>query len=100
MSNEQQISIQVPKSMAIAYILWLFLGGLGAHRFYLGRTGSAIAQLVLTIIGIVLSLVLVGFVPLIVVGIWLFVDLFLIPGMVRNGPKVAIQATINKSVDQ
>ena len=29
------------KSTGIAYLLWFFLGGLGVHRFYLGRGGSA-----------------------------------------------------------
>ncbi|WP_342621698.1 NINE protein, partial [Pseudomonas aeruginosa] len=24
-----------------AYLLWFFLGGFGAHRFYLGKTGTA-----------------------------------------------------------
>ena len=28
-----------------AYILWLFLGLFGAHRFYVGRTGSGIVWL-------------------------------------------------------
>lgn len=37
------------KNMVVAYILWYFLGMFGAHRFYMGRTGSAIAQLVLTL---------------------------------------------------
>ena len=28
------------KSIGVSYLLWFFLGGLGAHRFYNGRTGS------------------------------------------------------------
>jgi hypothetical protein len=27
------------KSTAVAYFLWLFFGGIGAHKFYLGRPG-------------------------------------------------------------
>jgi TM2 domain-containing membrane protein YozV len=37
------------KNMVVAYVLWYFLGMLGGHRFYMGKTGSAIAQLILTI---------------------------------------------------
>jgi TM2 domain-containing membrane protein YozV len=29
------------KSIAIAYILFFIAGGFGAHRFYLGKTGTA-----------------------------------------------------------
>ncbi|HWL71987.1 MAG TPA: TM2 domain-containing protein [Geminicoccus sp.] len=57
-------------SVAVAYLLWFFLGIFAAHRFYLGRPGTAILQ-------ILSMFVLVGLV-------WLVVDLFLIPGMVRD----------------
>jgi len=67
------------KSVGAAYLLWFFLGGFGAHRFYLGQTGTAIAQLLL---------LLLGWIPLfagwIILGIWLLVDLFLIPDIARN----------------
>lgn len=38
------------KSKLVSYLLWFFLGGFGAHRFYNRRIKSAIAQL-LTVIG-------------------------------------------------
>ncbi len=67
------------KEAGVAYLLWFFVGGFGAHRFYLGATGTAVAQLLL---------LLLGWIPLfagwIVLGIWLFVDLFLIPGIARD----------------
>ncbi len=72
------------KSAGVSYLLLLFLGGLGAHRFHLGRTGTAVAQLPLTILGWTLLAVVVGIVLLIPLGIWLIVDLFLVPGMVRD----------------
>ena len=72
------------KSAVVAYILWFFLGGFGAHRFYLGRTGSAVALLALFITSLLLTVVLIGGFGLIVVGIWLIVDAFLIPGMVAE----------------
>ncbi|WP_342344769.1 TM2 domain-containing protein [Thermobacillus xylanilyticus] len=31
------------KNMILAYVLWYFLGILGGHRFYMKKTGSAIA---------------------------------------------------------
>ncbi len=37
------------KSKLTAGLLGLFLGGWGVHNFYLGYTGKAVAQLVLTI---------------------------------------------------
>ncbi|ANU33757.1 hypothetical protein BSP99_08580 [Corynebacterium glutamicum] len=33
------------KKGVVAWLLWLFLGALGAHRFYLGHTGYAIGML-------------------------------------------------------
>lgn len=33
------------KSKTVAYLLWFFLGGLSAHRFYLGKIGSGILYL-------------------------------------------------------
>ena len=72
------------KSALIAYLLWFFLGWFGAHRFYTERTGSGIAQLILTIVGILLAFVAVGVLILIPVGIWVIIDAFLIPGWVRQ----------------
>lgn len=67
------------KSTGAAYLLWFFLGAFGAHRFYLGTTGTAVVQLLLLLFGW-LPLFLGWF----VLGIWLIVDLFLIPGIARD----------------
>jgi TM2 domain-containing membrane protein YozV len=40
------------KSKLAAGLLGIFLGGIGIHRFYLGYTGIAVAQLVLGLAGI------------------------------------------------
>lgn len=72
------------KNLALAYILLIFLGQLGIHRFYLNRKGSAIAQLVLTIVGYLTVLVIIGFIPLVVVWVWIIVDLFLIPNIFKE----------------
>ncbi len=72
------------KSLIVAYLLWFFLGTLGGHRFYLGRIGSAVAILLLTIISWLLTIVAVGFVGFFVVGVWVLVDALLIPSMIRS----------------
>lgn len=72
------------KDIAVAYLLWFFLNYFGAHRFYLGRTGSGAGQLVLAIGGLLLLFVGIGVLMWIALGVWLLVDAFLIPGMVRE----------------
>ncbi|WP_299191579.1 NINE protein [uncultured Erythrobacter sp.] len=62
------------KSVGIAYLLWLLLGGFGVHRFYTGNTASGVAQLIL----------LISFIGWLVLIPWLLIDLALIPGMVRD----------------
>jgi TM2 domain-containing membrane protein YozV len=81
------------KELAVAYLLLLLLGTVGAHRFYLGRPGTAVAMLALTIIGVMTTIVLVGFLPLTAVAVWWFVDLFLTPGMVREENARAIRGS-------
>lgn len=72
------------KSVGIAYLLWFFLGMFGAHRFYLGRTTSAVIILVLTIVSIFLTFVGIGLITILIPSIWVLIDIFLIPGMVRQ----------------
>lgn len=74
----------VQKDMTVAYLLAIFLGGFGAHQFYLRNTGSGVTQLLLTLIGAVTSWFFVGLVLLFGVFVWVVVDLFLIPGWVRQ----------------
>jgi len=59
------------KSTAATWLLWFFLGVFGAHRFYLGRIGTGIGML-LTLGGLF---------------IWVIVDIFLIPGMLRDNQR-------------
>lgn len=56
--------------LPLAYFFWLFLGWLSIHRFYLGRPGSAILQIIsyFFVIGI----------------IWFIIDGFLLPRLVRE----------------
>lgn len=52
------------KSRLVAFLFAFFLGTLGIHRFYVGKTGTAITMLVLT-------LTLFG---LIVTSFWALID--------------------------
>ncbi len=56
------------KTFVAALLLCLFLGGFGAHRFYVGKTGTAILQLLLTL----------SFFLCWVTAIWVLVDLIMI----------------------
>lgn len=60
------------KNKLVAALLALFLGGLGVHNFYLGYTGKAIAQLLLTLVGWIL---IIG--P-VVSGVWAFIEFIMI----------------------
>ena len=71
------------KSTGVAYLLWFLFGAVGGHRFYLGRTGSAIAMLLIFLASWPLLLVGIGVFGFGVVGMWALVDAFLIPGMLR-----------------
>ena len=72
------------KSVGVSYVLWFFFGMLGAHRFYLSQTGTGVAILLLTIFSILLSFIGIGLVMIWVPIIWVFIDIFLIPGMARK----------------
>lgn len=70
---EQRVTNEKPSTGA-AYVLCIFFGAFGIHRLYLGEKGTGIVMLILgiTIFGLLIS------------GIWAFIDLFLIPGMIQK----------------
>ncbi|MDO4761277.1 MAG: TM2 domain-containing protein [Corynebacterium sp.] len=67
----------VQKSWVVTLVLAFFLGGWGAHNFYLGNNGRAFAQLALTVLGILTSILLVGIFLLMIVGVWVFVEIIM-----------------------
>lgn len=62
------------RNILLAYVLWFFLGVFGAHRFYLGKMGTAILQLLFTlsVFGAIITVV------------WWVIDAFLIPGLIEE----------------
>ncbi|WP_295532239.1 TM2 domain-containing protein [uncultured Thioclava sp.] len=80
---EQRIANE-KKSALAAYAIWFFLPMLGVHRMYLGRVGSGVIMLLMTGIGTLLAPILIGYVPLALVGLWWLIDALLIPGMISQ----------------
>ena len=76
--------IQSYKSVLVAYVLWFFLGWAGVHRFYLGKIGTGLFYLLMSILSISTFESGLGKFLLIVVFIGWFIDLFLIPSKVTQ----------------
>ena len=66
-ASQVQVAVRL-KGTGVTYLWWFFLGGLGVHKFYLGRPG----------LGVIYALTL-G-----LLGIGLIWDLFTIPSQVRD----------------
>lgn len=60
------------KSVATAWILWVFLGWAGGHRFYMNRIGSGVLMLLFCWLTL---------------GIWWIVDAFLISRMLKQNER-------------
>lgn len=86
-TSRQQASVRVNlegKNIGLAYLIWWFLGLFGGHRFYLDRKTTAIVQLCLTVIGILGTIIVFGYLLIFIVAIWWIVDAFLIPNWVQS----------------
>ena len=75
---ENLVLQRAPKA-STAYLWYIFLGGIGAHRFYLGSTLWGLLIVLAWIVGLTAAPVLLLFVA----GILIF-DLFAIPSLVRQ----------------
>ncbi|MGQ2931427.1 MAG: TM2 domain-containing protein [Sphingopyxis sp.] len=75
------------KSILVAYLLWFFLGGVAAHRFYLGYNNSGIAMVLLLagtlVVGIAAFLSPILYIGLILWSLWVLADAVMIPFMAR-----------------
>jgi TM2 domain-containing membrane protein YozV len=72
------------KSAPLAFVLCFFFGMFGAHRFYMGRFGSGLTQLIISSAGGATAALLIGWPALIVVWIWVLIDAFQVLGWVRD----------------
>ena len=117
--SDSMIAIEIratseKKSILVAYLLWFFLGSLGAHNFYIARKGIAVFELLLGLyywaiwltIGLPFALAflmvslqhetaaegrpyaasasLVISLPVMILGLFLIVDLFRIPARIAR----------------
>jgi len=99
------------KSKTLAYVLWLVVGMLGIHKFYVGKVGMGILYLVLGAVGLgsvvsglvsaleqmtasqpgnfeaftgIMVLAVIGSICLLVLCVLLTIDLFTIPREIRK----------------
>ena len=77
------------KSTGLAYVIWALAGIFGAHRFYLGRP-HGVTMLILSVVGVLTSVLLVGLIPLAIVAIWALVDAVAIPNWVAESRAAAL----------
>ncbi len=79
------------KSRLVAYLLWFFFGGLGAHRIYCGRYISGALQAIIEVVATSVMVISPNNVGtwgplLLILCVWFLFDAVLIPGMCRNPP--------------
>lgn len=60
-------AVKSDKNKIVAALLAFFLGSFGVHKFYLGYNGAGIAMLAGTLIGLLLSIIIIGI--FVVIGI-------------------------------
>lgn len=80
----QHVVVHAAKESWLAYLLWLLLGNFGAHKFYLRQNGMGFLYLALGLAGYATVGILIGFLFLIPLWIMMVIDLFTIPGRVRQ----------------
>lgn len=84
LTNEERLLVNSEiekrkKNAVVAYLLWFFLGFMGGHRYFFGKTGSAIAMTL-----IFWLLVWLFGLGALITGIWALVDVFQINGWLKK----------------
>ena len=82
--NIEEIS---SRSRLATVLLALFLGIFGVHRFYIGKTRTAIVMLILSILYLATVRLwgIIMVIPLAAVGLWTFIDfIFAISGIMKD----------------
>jgi TM2 domain-containing membrane protein YozV len=82
-----------PKSRLATTLLAWFLGYFGAHRFYVGKTGTAVVMLILGIVGWATIWIFgLGLLFLIPVHIWAIIDfIFAVVGKMTDSQGLLIE---------
>ena len=95
LGNQRWVAFETRrKSHVAAYLLWLLLGVVGAHRFYLQMRASGFGMLCLAcvagvtfffsdLLGTEDTVPIVTSATMLLLGIWVLLDVFRIPGFVR-----------------
>lgn len=81
------------KSKIAAGLLGIFLGSFGVHNFYLGYTGKAVAQLILTIAGFFTAIFIIGIFAALAASIWGLVEgiMILCGGISTDGAGIPLK---------
>ncbi len=74
------------RNLGMAYVLWFFLSQFSAHRFYCGQKDTAIMQMAMWFVSLVMLFIfpLFGILGLGLWFCWIIGDLFMIPGMLKK----------------
>ena len=91
---------QHTKSATVAYLLWVFLGGLGAHRFYMGRIGSGFGMMALAVASLILSAFVIGLIGYPILFVWWVVDAFQINRWLKENGASTAGAPVAGSVSE
>ena len=75
-----------PRSRLTTVLLTFFLGIFGVHRFYIGKTKTAIVMLILSVLYLVtVRFWGIMFISLAVVGLWALIDfIFAVSGIMKD----------------